>query len=189
MRWALILAFMATIFLVAWESLTGQSSESSLVRGIICILGRRFGLKRWAPSPCTTQLLLQLVNLMLHVSLILCMGDMTLPRDWLLLVCVVCTLPSRFPLRWGFTAELLRWEPLDSAWCRLTLPWCGPIVDWCEPDSSISSAKSKSLSDQIKLFPQTTPIIRTIFVLDSKTRLDSGPTSPNNEFVERGRKN
>ena len=135
-----------------WESLIGQSSESSLVRGIICILRRRFGLRRWAPSLCTTQLLLQLVNLTLHVSLILCMGDMTLPCDWLLLVCVVCTLPSRFPLCWGFTTKLLRWEPPDSAWCGLTLPWCGPIVGWYEPDSFISSTKPKSLSDQIKLF-------------------------------------
>ena len=31
--------------------------------------------------------------------------------------------------------------------------------------------------------------IRTSFDLDSKTGLDSGPTSPNNKFVERGRKN
>ena len=32
-------------------------------------------------------------------------------------------------------------------------------------------------------------IVRTSFGLDSKTGLDSGPKSPNNEFVERGRKN
>ena len=44
------------------------------------------------------------------------------PHDWFLLVCVVCTLPSRFPLCWGFIAELLRWEPPDFAWCGLTLP-------------------------------------------------------------------
>ena len=30
--------------------------------------------------------------------------------------------------------------------------------------------------------------VRTSFGLDSKTRLDSSPTSPNNEFVERGKK-
>ena len=41
------------------------------------------------------------------------------PRDWLLLVCVVCILPSWFPLCWRFTMELLCWEPLNSAWCRL----------------------------------------------------------------------
>ena len=33
------------------------------------------------------------------------------------------------------------------------------------------------------------PIVRTSFGLDSKTGLDLGPTSPNNEFVERERKN
>ena len=66
------------------------------------------------------------------------------PRDWLLLVCVVCTLPSSSPLCWGFATELLCWEPLDSTWCRLASSWCGPIVGWCEPDSSISNVKSES---------------------------------------------
>ena len=32
-------------------------------------------------------------------------------------------------------------------------------------------------------------IVRTSFGLDPKTGLGSGPTSPNNEFVEHGRKN
>ena len=32
-------------------------------------------------------------------------------------------------------------------------------------------------------------IVKTSFGLDPKTGLGSGPTSPNNEFVERGRKN
>ena len=38
------------------------------------------------------------------------------------------------------------------------------------------------------LFPQTAPIVRTSFDLDSKTGVDPGPTSPNNKFVECGRK-
>ena len=32
-------------------------------------------------------------------------------------------------------------------------------------------------------------IVRTSFDLDSKTGVDLGPTSPNNKFVERGKKN
>ena len=68
-------------------------------------------------------------------------------HDWLLLVYVVCVLPSWSPLCWEFTTELLCWEPLDSTWCELTLSWCGPIVSWCEPDSSISNAKPESPSD------------------------------------------
>ena len=111
------------------------------------------------------------------------------PHDWLLLVYVIYTLPSWSPLCWGFTIELLRWEPPDSAWCGLTLSWYGPIVGWCEPDSSISSTKLKFPSNQIKLFPQTALIVRTSFGLDPKTGLGSGLTSPNNKFVERGRKN
>ena len=69
------------------------------------------------------------------------------PHDWLLLVCVVCILPSWFPLCWGFTTELWCWEPPDSAWSGLTLSWRGPIVGWCELDSSISNAKPESPSD------------------------------------------
>ena len=90
------------------------------------------------------------------------------PCDWLLLVCVVCVLPSWSPLCWGFTTELLCWEPPDSVWCGLTLSWCRPIVGWCAPDSSISKAKPESPSDQIKLSPQTAPIVRTGFDLDLK---------------------
>ena len=85
------------------------------------------------------------------------------PHDWLLLVCLVYPLHSWSPLCWGFTTELLCCEPPDSAWCGQSLPWYGPIVGWCEPDSSIFSTKPKSLSDQIKPFPQTTPIVRTSF--------------------------
>ena len=110
------------------------------------------------------------------------------PHDWLLLVCVVCPLSSWSPFCWGFTTELLCCEPPDSPWCRLSLPWCGLIVSWCEPDSSIFSTKPKSPFDRIKPFPQTVPIVRTSFGLDSKTGMDPGPTSPHNKFVECGRK-
>ena len=154
------------IFLVARESFTGRSSGSSPVRGIICLLGRRLRIKWWAPSPCTTQLLLQIVNLTFMSLSFFAWETWLFPPDWLLLVCVVCTLPSWSPLCWGFTIELLRWEPPDSAWCRLALSWCGPIVGWCEPDFSISNTKPKSPSDQIRLSPQTTPIVRTNFGLD-----------------------
>ena len=111
------------------------------------------------------------------------------PCDGLLLVGVVCILSSWSPLCWGFMIEWLRWGPPDSAWCGLALSWYGLIVGWCEPDSSISNTKPKSPSDQIKLFPQTAPIVRTSFGLDPKTGLDSGPTNPNNKFVECKRKN
>ena len=81
MGWALILALTA-IFLVARESLTGWSSRSSPICSIICLLGRQLGVRWWVPSLCTTQLFLQLINFTLHVSFILCMGDMALP-SWL----------------------------------------------------------------------------------------------------------
>ena len=66
------------------------------------------------------------------------------PHDWLLLVYVICILPSWSPLCWGFATELLCWDPPDSVWCRLASSWCGPIVGWCELDSSISNVKPES---------------------------------------------
>ena len=93
-RWTLILTPMATIFLVARESFAGWSSGSLPVHGIFCILRRRLRPKWWSPLPCATQLLLQFVNPMLHVSLILCMGDMTFPTR--LTPIRVCGLPTSF---------------------------------------------------------------------------------------------
>ena len=42
---------------------------------------------------------------------------------------------------------------------------------------------------ELLLYTSLIIIVRTSFGLDSKTGLDSGPTSLNNEFVEHGRKN
>ena len=78
---ALILAPMV-IFLVIRESLIGRSSGSSPICSTICLLKRQLGVRWWAPSPCVTQLLLQLINFTLHVSFILCMGDVAFPL-WL----------------------------------------------------------------------------------------------------------
>lgn len=80
-RRALILTPMA-IFLLTGESLTRRSSGSLPICSIICLLGRQLRVRWWAPSPCATQLLLQPINFTLHVSFILCMGDVALP-SWL----------------------------------------------------------------------------------------------------------
>ena len=173
-------------FLVARESFTRWSSGPLPVHGIICLLEGQLGIWWWAPSPCVTQLL-QLVNLTLPISFIFCMGDMALP-SWLTLTSMHC-MHTSFMISPSFTIELLCWEPPDSAWCRLTLSWCGPIVGWCELDSSIPNTRPEFPSNQIKLSPQTAPIVRTNSGLDTKTRLGFGPTSPNNKFVECGRKN
>ena len=93
-RWTLILMPMATVFLVAWESFAQWSSGSLPIRGIFCILRRRLKPKQWSPLPCAMQLLLQFVNPTLHVSLILCMGDMTFPTR--LTPIRVCGLPTSF---------------------------------------------------------------------------------------------
>ena len=86
--WALILMPMV-IFLVTRESLTRQSSGSSPICSIICLLGRQLKVGWWAPSPCAMQLFLQLINFTLYVFFILCMGDMALP-SWLTLAGMRC---------------------------------------------------------------------------------------------------
>ena len=166
MGWALILILMA-ILLIARESLTGRSSGSSPICSIICLLG---GSELGDECLRRTRR-----NFFFNSSISRCMSlslfaweTWLFPRDWLLLVCVVCILPLWSPLCWGFATELLCWEPPDSAWCRLASSWCGPIVGWCEPDSSISNAKPESPSDQIKFSPQTVSIVRTSFGLDPK---------------------
>ena len=115
MGWALILMLIA-IFLFARESFTGRSSGSSLVHGVICLLGGRLRIRWWAPSPCATQLLLQLVNLTLHVSFILCMGDMAL-LPWLTLTSMCCLHTSFMisPLLWVYDWIIT----LRAPWFRL----------------------------------------------------------------------
>ena len=70
------------IFLITRKSLIGRSFGSSPICSIICLLGRQLEVRWWAPSPCATQLILQLINFTLHVSFILCIGDVALP-SWL----------------------------------------------------------------------------------------------------------
>ena len=136
-RWTLILTPMATIFLVAWESSLGGVLDR-------CLYVTSSISSKEDSDPSDDRLRCVQRNFLLSSSISRCMSlsffaweTWLFPHDWLLLVCVVCRLPSWSPLCWGFTTELLHWEPPDSAWCGLLLPWCGPIVDWCEPDSSI----------------------------------------------------
>ena len=111
------------------------------------------------------------------------------PRDWLLLVCMVCPLCSRSPFCWGLTSDWLCCEPPNAAWCGLSLPWCGPIVGWCEADSYILCTKPKSLSDQIKQFSTDGANCKDHIWLESRTGMDPSPQNPNNKFVKCGRKN
>ena len=155
------------IFLIARESLTRQSFGSSPICSIICLLGGQLGIRWWVTSLYVTQLFLQFINFTLHVPFTLCMGDVALPL-WL-------TLAGMSGMHASFMiSPLLRvcnWIVMLRAprfyLVQLASSWCGPIVGWCEPNSSISNAKPESPSDQIKFFPQTAPIVRTSFGLDS----------------------
>ena len=133
-------------------------------------------------------------NFFFNSSISLCMSfsffawdTWLFPRNWILLVCMVCPFFSRSPLYWGFTSDWLCCKPPDSAWCRLSLPWCGPIVGWCEPDFSILCTKPKSLSDQIKQFPTDGANCKDQLWLEPRTGIEPGLKSPNNKFVESGR--
>ena len=127
MERAPILAPMA-IFLITRESLTRRSSGSLPICSIICLLGRQLGVRWWAPSLCATQFLLQLINFMLHVSFILCMGDVALPL-WLTFAGVHCMHTSLMisPLLRVYNGIVMLRAP-DFSWCRLASSWYGPIV-------------------------------------------------------------
>ena len=56
-----------------------RSSGSPSITSTICLFEGRLGARRGTSSPSVTQLSYQLVNFTLHVPVILCMGDMTLP--------------------------------------------------------------------------------------------------------------
>ena len=167
MGWALILMPVA-ILLVTRESLAGRSSGSSPICSIICLLKGQLEVGWWAPSSCVMQFFLQLINFTLHVSFILCMGDMTLPL-WLTLAGMRGMHAS---LMISPLLRVYNWIVMLRAprFClvQINISWYGPIVGWYEPNFSISQAKSESLSNQIKFFPQTAPIVRTSFGLDLK---------------------
>ena len=68
-----------------------------------------------------------------------------------------------------------------------------PGADYYYPDVAQSSVDVNlilpfSIINQNLFLPQTAPIVRTGFGSNPKVRMDLGPTSPNNKFVEGGRK-
>ena len=86
-------------------------------------------------------------------------------------------------------------SPLSYYVVNLLIP---PGADYHYPDVARSSVDANlilpfsALNQNLLLirlsFPQTAPIIRTVFGLNSQIGMDSGPTSSNNKFVEIGRK-
>ena len=87
--------------------------------------------------------------------------------------------PSRyFTLYFSLFFSLNLWVLLWSVDCSVLR----------ERESSLS-LWTNSLSLSLYNYSIYLPLVRTSFGLDPKTRLGSGPTSPNNEFVKRGRKN
>ena len=67
------------VLLFIGKDLTRRSSGSLSITSTIRLLRGWFGAKRGTFPPSVTQLSFQLINFTLHVSVILCMGDMTLP--------------------------------------------------------------------------------------------------------------
>ena len=77
-RRAFVPTFMVVLLFIG-KGLTGQISGSPSITSTIRLLKGRFGVRQWTSSPSMTQLPLQLVDFTLHVSVILCVGNMTLP--------------------------------------------------------------------------------------------------------------
>ena len=110
------------VLLFIGKGFVRRSSGSPSITSTIRLFRGRFGAGRWTSLPSMTQLPLQLIDFTLYVSVILCI------------------LPLRPPFRSRLLRGLLYWEPLDSAWCRLTFTWCGPA-------SSIVNVATESPSD------------------------------------------
>ena len=139
------------------EGLAWWSSRPLFVYSIFIIIGRDIRAGRGSLLLCSTELLLQVINLSLHDFIItLLIGYVTFPSKTTSPVWVVCTLPS-----WLFSRSLSRsrlrnlscWRALaDFAWCRLV--WCG----------SDSAMLNRYTILKHKLFPQTVPIVGSQFV-------------------------
>ena len=68
------------------------------------------------------------ITTLLCMALLFCSWETWLPtREWLLLVCVVCMLPSWSRLRSRLRKSSCRWEPMGSCWWGLD----PTIVDCC----------------------------------------------------------
>ena len=68
------------------------------------------------------------ITTLLCMALLFCSWETWLPtREWLLLVCVVCMLPSWSCLRSRLRKSSCRWEPMGSCWWGLD----PTIVDCC----------------------------------------------------------
>ena len=67
------------VLLVIGESLGGRSSRSLSITSTICLFKGRLRVGQRMSSPSVTQFPFQFIDFTLHVSIILCMGNMTLP--------------------------------------------------------------------------------------------------------------
>ena len=77
-RQALISTSMV-VLLVVGERFAGWSSGSPFITSIICLLGGQLRVGRWTSLPCVAQFPFQLIDFMLNVSIVLCIGNVALP--------------------------------------------------------------------------------------------------------------
>ena len=94
-RWAFTLTPLVVLFFIR-EGLAWRGSRSLPIVIIAFIIGGHVRARTRLPSLCMAQLSLQVVYLSLHGLSSFCLWDTWLPTwEWLLLVWVVFTLPSR----------------------------------------------------------------------------------------------
>ena len=77
-RWASVPTPMVVLLFIG-KGFAGWSSRPLSIISIIYLFRGWLGDGRWTSLPSMTQLPLQLADFTLHVSVILCMGNMTLP--------------------------------------------------------------------------------------------------------------
>ena len=104
------------VLLVLRKILARQNSGSPSVTSTICLLRGRLRAGRRMSSPSVTQFPLQFIYFTLHVSIILCMGDMAFPSR-LIFTGISCMLTS-FTTSSPFEASM-RTAMLGSPWFYL----------------------------------------------------------------------
>ena len=171
------------------KNLARRGSKSPSITSTICLLGGRFGARRGTSLPSMTQPSFQLVNFTLHVSVILCMGDMTLPSR-LTFAGMSCTHTSFMALS-PFEAPV-RIAMLGTPWLCLVvvsiyLVWpCCCLVWTCFLHRERCNRISFGLDQAL---PTDGANCKDWNCIGPKTGLGSDTNGPNNKFVERGQKN
>ena len=185
MRRTFLPTSMAILFFIG-KSLARQSSGPPSITSTICLFGGRLGAGWGTSSPSVTQLSFQFVNFTLHVSVILCMGDMALPSRlaFASMSCAYTSFTALSPFEDPVRIAMLGTPWFCLVWVNIYLVQPRCCLVWtcflhCERSNRISFGLDQALSTD-------GANCKDWNCIGPKTGLGSNTNGPNNKFVERG---